>query len=383
MCKDSIIKVLSHKTAKFGKSLPLIFIICLISSCLSEPWGKNRDVLPERTVLLAEIDLAREKGRVMAETTIESYFPDRELMQRQDLARAAAAERGEISVASAAWWGWDETDSTVSLQRAFSSRVDVLVVPAMDGAWKAGPLFLDGPKHLILDPGSEIAAVDGGFRHQRGSLLTLYRQSGIRISGYGASLRMNREAYSRKPYEWSQWRHALTLLESQDIRVEGLSIEDSGGDGIYMGQKKGGFIPRNIHLKDLYLLNNYRQGVSVISADGFLMESCYISGSRGTPPMAAIDFEPNKGLFGLINCTVSHSLFEKNGGAALTVHLPNVTDFHPTVSITIRDTVILGYPLSVWIHGMESGAAGTLSFINCQVSGFGIIGHSKNFTVIP
>ena len=330
---------------------------------------------------MTQIDVRRQQGVVHTEQQLKGLFPDRTGMVNPNTELAAAAEQGDIRIASAAWWGWDAADSTENLQRAFSAPVDTLIIPAMEGPWFTGPLILNGPKNVFFEPGAEIIARRGGFQDQRESLITLFRQSGIRLTGYGARLAMRRYEYAGPEYEWSQWRHALSLLESQGIVVEGFLIEESGGDGIYIGQKKGGVIPRDIHLRDLYILNNYRQGVSVISADGFLMEYTYIAGTHGTPPMAAIDFEPNNGLYGLTDCTVFRCVFEKNTGAALTVHLPNLTAYHLPVSININDTCILGNPLSMWIHGFGNGAYGSIVFSNCRVSGIGFQGRGKNFTI--
>ncbi len=374
--------LLSHKITALGKSLLFLGLVSLILSCVSETWGNSSDeFIPQREILLSVIDSHRQAGIAEQRTLLHSMFPERKIMTTPDSVLAHRAERGELNIASAAWWGWSGSNATEILQQAFSTRLDILVVPAMDGPWFCDPLTIDGPKQIIFEPGAELSAIEGGFHNQRESLVTLFRQSGVQMTGYGACLSMNRDDYSRKPYEWSQWRHALALLESQDIVIEGFTIKESGGDGVYVGQKKGGFIPRNIHLKDLYLLDNYRQGVSVISADGFLLDHCYISGTRGTPPMAAIDFEPNSGLYGLTACTVSRSLFEKNSGAALTIHLPNVSGYHPPVSISIEDSCILGYPLSAWIHGFGNGVNGRLSFSNCLVRGIGLTGRSKNFTI--
>ena len=193
---------------------------------------------------------------------------------------------------------------------------------------------------------------------------------------------MRKEEYTRPPYVWSQWRHALALLESRQVHVEGLSIERSGGDGVYIGQSRGGEVPRDIRLTDLRLLENHRQGVSVISVDGFLMEYTYIAGTRGVPPSAAIDFEPNSGLYGITESVVSSCLFERNAGAALTIHMENQYAYHPPVSIRIEDTVIAGYPLSIWLGGLGNGIRGRVEFVNSRVSGLGYIQRSDVFSVV-
>ena len=337
---------------------------------------------PQRKRLLAEIDRRRENGAAESRQLIAGLFPDRRQLVSEDPDAARMAEQGDLQAASAAWWGYDVHDAADALAKAFAAPVDILVVPAMDGPWISGPLEIDGPGHIIFEPGAKLLAKEGGFLDKRDTLIRLYRADSVTLTGYDAGLAMRKSDYTRDPYEWSQHRHALAILESTNIKVEGFTIKSSGGDGIYIGQRRGGEVPRNVLLKDLHLIDNYRQGVSVISIDGFRMEYTYIAGTQGTDPGAAIDFETNSGLYGLTNCVVASSLFERNAGAGLTVHLPNVLESHPPVSILVQDSLILGNPYSVWVRGLNNGARGTLEFRNTRVRGAGTIGRSETFTVL-
>lgn len=359
-----------------------VILLLVFAGCATETWGRVRTFPPKRERLLTEIEQRRGAGIRESRTIIAELFPDRRQLAAENPEAARAAERGELSVASAAWWGWNNRDSTEILSRAFSAPVDLLIVPAGKGPWITGPLLLDGPRHLLFEPGAELLAKEGDFRKRRDSLLTLYRADDVTLTGYGARVAMRKNDYTKEPYQWSQHRHALAVLESQNISVQGFLIESSGGDGVYIGQDRDGLVPRNILLKDLFLQGNYRQGVSVISVDGFRMEYSHVSRNGGTPPGSAIDFEPNSGLYGLTNCIVLSCLFEKNLGSALTVHLPNVLDSHPPVSILIQDTHILGNPLALWVHGLWNGAQGSLEFRNTRVKGIGLMGRSESFSII-
>ena len=385
------------KTVGFA-AVMLCMLPMFLGGCTTETWGRSRTTLytraaegagetaderiPERERLLAEMDRRREEGAAESRRLIEKFFPDSGTLVSEDPEAARAAEAGELKAASAAWWGFDARDATDALAAALTAPVELLVIPAMEGPWISGPLEIDGPRHILFEPGAELLAREGDFREPRDTLLRIYRGKDVVLTGYGAGIAMRKSDYTKEPYQWSQHRHALAILESRDIRVEGFSIESAGGDGIYIGQRRGGPVPRNILLKNLVLRNNYRQGVSVISVDGFRMEYTHISHTGGTPPGAAIDFEPNSGLYGLTDCVVDSCLFEKNAGAALTVHLPNVLDTHPPVSILIRDSLILGNPLSLWVHGLGNGARGSLEFSNTRVRGLGITGRSESFRII-
>ena len=96
-------------------------------------------------------------------------------------------------------------------------------------------------------------------------------------------------------YAKAEWRHGLNIWAGVDITVSGLTIENSGGDGIETGagieggDTPGGLPPgtpalmaRNIVIRNVSLLNNHRQGISVISADGLLVEDSIMAGTNGT-----------------------------------------------------------------------------------------------------
>ncbi|WP_319559866.1 right-handed parallel beta-helix repeat-containing protein [Marispirochaeta sp.] len=403
MCALSIVPLLLHKMALLAKTggfaaAMLCMIPMVLGSCTTETWGRSRTTLytmalegaretavgrtPERESLLAEMDRRREEGAAESRWVIEKLFPDSGKLVSEDPEAARAAEAGELKAASAAWWGYDAEDATDALSEALTAPVELLVIPAMAGPWISGPLEIAGPRHIIFEPGAELLAKAGEFLPTGDTLLTLYRAADVTLTGYGARIAMRKSDYISEPYQWSQHRHALSLLESRNISVQGFLIESSGGDGIYIGQSRGGEIPRNILLKDLHLIDNYRQGVSVISVDGFRMEYTYIAETEGTPPGAAIDFEPNSRLYGLTDCVVVGCLFEKNAGAGLTVHLPNVLETHPPVSILVQDTLILGNPYSVWIRGLDNGVRGSLEFRNTRVKGVGTIERSDTFMVL-
>ncbi len=291
---------------------------------------------------------------------------------------ARKAERGELRIASAAWWGWSAENSTAYLNAALSAPLDLLVIPKMAGPWIAGPLFVDGPKSILIESGSEIIAAEGEFHGRGDCLLTIRHNTGLRIEGYGARLAMRKNDYRSALYEPSQWRHAVAILESENIEVSGLSIERSGGDGVYIGQKSGGRVPTNIRLTDLRLSDHFRQGVSVIAAHGFTLEYSTISGTNGHQPQAGIDFEPNRNVYGLVNCKVASCVFQDNAGASIHIHLTHLGASHPPTSIRVTDSIIRGNPVAIWAQGMGPELSGCVEFENNRISGLKIIKKGEN-----
>ena len=92
-------------------------------------------------------------------------------------------------------------------------------------------------------------------------------------------------------YSKGEWRHGLNLWCGVDITIKGLRIDMAGGDGIQTGGLEAGTADsrtRNVVIQGVELSNNHRQGISVISAVGLLVEDSIMRGTNGTAPEAGV-----------------------------------------------------------------------------------------------
>lgn len=217
-----------------------------------------------------------------------------------------------------------DANATAScLQAAFDAALphDIVEIPFTGDPWVVSrPLFLrknDITLHLL--PGVIIEAQRGRFHGDSDCLLTVGGGAapvvGVTVRGSpGASLRMHRADYANSTlYKKAEWRHGLQLVNVVGTLVESLRIEQSGGDGIYVDQAANTTI-RNVDMAD-----NYRQGISVIAADGLLVEDCLMHGTNGTNPQAGLDIEPNRPQDELVNITFSRCTSYNNTGNQLDV----------------------------------------------------------------
>ena len=232
---------------------------------------------------------------------------------RPDL--VAQVRAGSCTEARASWWGFDPADSTAPLQAALTSGVARLVVDKMPSPWVTTPLTGASNLELVLEPGVEIQAKPGEFRPKGACLLAFAGCTNIHIVGYGATLRMRHEDYMKPPYEKSEWRHALSILSCRNVCIEGLTLADSGGDGIYLGCHGAPYRNVDVTIRDVLCDRNHRQGISVISAENLLIENTVMRETFGTPPAAGIDFEPNHPSEVLKNCVMRNCLAIHNQGA--------------------------------------------------------------------
>ncbi|HKL84762.1 MAG TPA: right-handed parallel beta-helix repeat-containing protein [Treponemataceae bacterium] len=272
-------------------------------------------------------------------------------------------------------------DDTQQLQLLLDSPEDLIVIPYREHPWITEPLFLRTTnKRIVFEEGCTIIAKKGQFLDTGDSLLSIHDSHNIEIEGYNAILQMHKKDYMSAPYEKGQWRHGISLRRSSNIRISGLEIRETGGDGVYIGQNRGDPVCENIELIDLKLVENYRQGVSVISVRNFLIDNCTVSGTSGTLPMAGIDFEPNSDLYGFTGCVVRNCVFLNNKGPGILIYLKKLTPNHPFTDIKIQDCISKKNNFSINVQ-VPKGVNGKVIISNCDFSWFKLIRTPKTFMV--
>ncbi|MDO4574935.1 MAG: right-handed parallel beta-helix repeat-containing protein [Planctomycetia bacterium] len=254
--------------------------------------------------------------------------------------KVAAVERGECTEARVSWWGFDPEDSTRFLQAAIHSGVKKLRVDRQASDWITGPLMGASNLEIVLDDDVTLMAKKGDFKRSIDSLLTFSLCENVTIrGGKNSVLRMRKADYHTDAYTQAEWRHGLNLKSSRNVRVEDLTIEYTGGDGIYLGVSKRGVPCENIVIRRVVCNENNRQGISVISARNLLIEDTILKNTNGTAPQAGIDFEPNGDSEELVNCVMRNCVCENNAGDAYLLYLPNLKAHSAPVSLRFENCV--------------------------------------------
>ena len=210
---------------------------------------------------------------------------------REKLARVAD---GTITAARASWWGFSEKDSTEILQAALDSGVSVLTIDKQQSPWIVRPLKIPSDIEVILDDEVTVEAKEGEFFGLVDSLLTITGENVTLRGGRGSVLKMRKRDYQNPPYELSEWRHAVRLHAVRNVVIRDLTIRASGGDGVYVGAGANDEPCENVVIRNVLCDDNNRQGISVVTARGLLIEDCVLANTSGLPPQAGIDIEPNK-----------------------------------------------------------------------------------------
>jgi hypothetical protein len=288
-----------------------------------------------------------------------------------DVNQAAIADvmSGKVRVAKASWWGFDPVESTSALQAAINSRVPKLIVDNVGGPWIVDKITLVSNQEIVFEKGVEVRAKRGAFRGTGDSLFRADLQHDISLIGYGATLRMWRSDYAAAPYQKGEWRMALELDSCTNVRVYGLTLAESGGDGIYLGTAKKGVPNRNIHIKDCVLDRNYRQGISVINADNLLIENCVLQYTAGTAPSAGIDFEPNESDE-TIDCVMRNCVTRGNAGCGYAVYVPQLTAKSAPIYLRLENCKsIRDHANGLFVatgNSLAGAVRGAMEFVNCQ-----------------
>ncbi len=252
---------------------------------------------------------------------------------------------GKRDVARASWWGFSPDDSTEFLQAAINSQVKTLIIDKQKSEWIVRPLSCVSNQEIILEEGTVVFAKKGEFKGAGDSLFSISLCENVVIrgekqdGGKSAVLRMRKADYHTDAYVQAEWRHGLNVKSSNNILIQDLTIEFTGGDGIYLGVSKKGVPCRNVVIRRVDCNENNRQGISVISAENLLIEDSVLRNTNGTAPEAGIDFEPNGDTEVLKNCVMRNCVCERNAGDGYEFYLPNLTERSEDFSFVIENCV--------------------------------------------
>jgi hypothetical protein len=289
----------------------------------------------------------------------------------QAIAEVADGKRAEVRVV---WWGFDPEDATAALQAAIDSGARKVIVEDMGAPWITGKLTLASDQEIVFEKGVIVQAKRGEFHGLTDSLFSAILKKNIKLTGAGATLRMWKQDYDDKAqYKHSEWRHVLSFKSCAGVSITGLTLADSGGDGIYLGVAKKGVPCSDVVIKNVVCQNNYRQGISVISARNLLIEDCVLKDTWGTPPAAGIDFEPNGETEELVNCVIRNCVSENNKGDGYAFYLPTLNADSEPLSIKIENCRSVGCRSSISLttgNNRETAAVkGSVEFIDCRLEG--------------
>jgi hypothetical protein len=221
-------------------------------------------------------------------------------------------------------------DDTHVFQMALNSTAiegQTLEIPP--GVYNVRPIYIPAKSSVVLDPGVVVQAMPGYGQASR--LLNISDVQNVSISGTpGQSIfRMPKAEYTSGEY-----RHCLAIEGATNVMIDGIQCNDSGGDGVYIGEGRQGY-SANIKILNSGFDNNRRQGLSLISGRNILIRNCTFTNTSGTDPSDGIDIEPNQTSDFLENVVIDHSSSIGNEGSGLVFGIQRLNASSPPVSIEV------------------------------------------------
>ena len=274
----------------------------------------------------------------------------------------ARSDSGADDVLNLAAFG--AVGSGIDDTRVFQAAIDAaaasgkaLRVSALSLPYRVQPLFFPSNSRLLLDPGVVIEATPGYGAAQK--LLNIENVSNVAILGRGTILRMRRAEYLDGEY-----RHCIEIQGSSNVRVEGISCSDSGGDGLYIGSGSRGY-SSDVVVEDCTFFNHRRQGLTVTSGSWICIRRCSFLHNNGAPPENGIDLEPNTAADRLEHIRIEDSQTIGNQGDGLSIALGKLTARSIPVDISILRHHSdynhgSGFTASYETNGALPGVAGTI-----------------------
>ena len=255
---------------------------------------------------------------------------------------------GKRQEARVSWWGFDPTDSTAHLQEAIHSKAKRLMLDRQASPWITRPLTGVSDQEIVFEEGTELVALKGAFGAKSDCLLSFRECENVVLRGQrtdggkSAHIRMHKGDYQSAAYENSEWRHGVAFFGCRNVLVQDLTVEQTGGDGIYLGAGSNHRPNRQVTIRRVDCNANHRQGISVISAEDLLIEDCRLRHTDGTAPKAGIDFEPNSPKDSLVRCVLRRCIAQSNAGTGFQICPQYLTSQSTPISIHLDQCVSRG-----------------------------------------
>ena len=294
-----------------------------------------------------------------------------------DPAMVAKVKAGQVKEARVSWWGFNPEDSTKFVQDAINSGVPRLILDAMPNSWSVNPLKLVSNQEIVFENGAKLAARRGGFQSSGDILLTLSNVTNVTIRGNGGEVRMFRDDYAAAPYDIGRVgsRHAIYIRSSAKVTIEGLTIYQSGGDGINIDNHSGKYLRpcSDITIRNCKIEKSCRNGMAVGGVRGLTVDGVSISGTSGAWPKCGMSIVTETTGHRLENAVFRNCTIGNNAADAISIRLGGADGEKPApVGLLFEKCTVTGNDHAVNYSGHGPAgkyAQGKITFTGCHFAG--------------
>jgi polygalacturonase len=228
--------------------------------------------------------------------------------------------------------GDGRSDDTQAFQDAIDSLRSGGTVDVPAGIYRIDPLRsvqLRSGVHLRMARGAELHAIPNAA--PRAYVLLVQAVENVRISG--GRIVGDRDRHLGTEGEWG---HGIAIYGSRRVVVHDIHISRCWGDGISIGGKKRSATDlrpsMDVEISHVRSIGCRRQGLTVGRSRRTWVHDCEFADTGGTPPMAGIDVEPDKGDLAK-DVRIERCLVHRNRG-------PGIQVWMETQGVLIRDCTI-------------------------------------------
>lgn len=221
--------------------------------------------------------------------------------------------------------GDNNTDDTTLLQFALDNFNNIFI--------PEGTYLINANTRLLLKSNTNIKLTENTILKAIATDQTHY--SILRISNVeniiieGGTLQGERESHIGTEGEWG---FCIEIINnSKNILIKDIKLINSWGDGLYINEAS------NIKTQNIICDNNRRQGLSIISVDGYFSLNDTFINTNGTAPSAGVDIEPNSNTNILKNIVFENPTTYNNEGNGIILYLLRLQDSQNSVDITINN----------------------------------------------
>lgn len=261
------------------------------------------------------------------------------------------------------------TDHSATLQKILNNdKYRNVFFPKASTSYRIKTLRIYSNSTLTFEDGTVVEGTGALGTYER--MMMVYDASNITIKGINCVFKDHRENYTS-----GQFRHIFSIEGATNVVIEGMSAENGGGDGFYIGAASVKKFCENVKLINVRANNNRRQGITVVSGKNIEMTNPVASNSNGEAPGAGIDIEPGSADFILEGIRINNPRTSGNTGSGIIISPGALVNTGKTVDITVTnhedDASAYGFLVST-VKGPLAGSVTISNSIwrNSRFSGF-------------
>ena len=267
-------------------------------------------------------------------------------------------------------FGWNAADATKCLQAALDSGAKKVIVDRQAGEWLVDTIRVPSDIEVVFQDGVVVRAKPGTMVKTTDCLFRFLEVSNVVFRGEGkAVLRMNRMDYLNKKeiYQHGEHRHLVSMRKVRNSSVLDLTLEESGGDGVYLLHTD------NVLLDNLVCRGHARQGTSIISCENVRISNCLFTETMGALPECGMDIEPGHDRFHVGKVVIDNCLFCSNNCSGVAINVSGLLKTSGEMDVTYKNCRMFDNAQrglwTIFARGLGAPVKGRVNFYDCEMSG--------------